>query len=261
MAKSVASLVGIAGLVFAAVGCGGKAAEPNVVEMTAAEYAFAMPERIEGGVVTMEFANEGREHHEYAFWRLRRNLTAAELKAAFLRRREEPRNLVEGIESVPTLSPGQSISITRTLRPGKYAVLCRVAAPDGRPHIAHGMVRTFTITGRSKDELPEPDAVVTATDEGIRVPRLEAGRRTIELRNEARDFGGFYLLDLRSGKTLEDVSSWVASGFKGEAPATLLGAMYSIPRGSSVFLTIELEAGKRYMFDGGRYQASFTTSD
>ena len=47
----------------AAVGNGSGA---NVVEVRGDEYAYVMPEHIEGGVVTLEFSNTGKELHEYS---------------------------------------------------------------------------------------------------------------------------------------------------------------------------------------------------
>ncbi|MBA3348680.1 MAG: hypothetical protein H0T13_08985, partial [Actinobacteria bacterium] len=147
-----------------------------------------------------------------------------------------PPEWIEDVGGVPTLSQDEEVSITRELERGTYVMLCFVPAPDGRPHIAHGMVKTFEVGEAGAAALPEPDAVVTATDESFEIPALEAGTQTLELRNDAASSREFYLYSPNEGVTLAQVEEWGEGGFRGEALATFLGAMQSIPPGSSVFL-------------------------
>jgi hypothetical protein len=53
----------------------------------------------------------------------------------------------------------------------------------------------------------------------------------------------FNLVRLNLGKTIEDAQKWFESGQNGPAPLVFLGAMQSIPSGSSMFLTLDLEQG------------------
>ncbi len=44
------------------------------------------------------------------------------------------------------LSRGASNDVTADFKPGEYALLCMVPdAGDGKPHVAHGMVRQITV--------------------------------------------------------------------------------------------------------------------
>ena len=243
-------LVPVAGLALTGCGGGDETAAP-VVEVRGDEYAYVMPDRIDGGAVTMRFTNTGEELHEYALARLDEGKTQADVDAYLA----DPASLeggppswIEDVGGVPTLSQGEEVSITRELRPGRYVLLCFVPAPDGRPHIAHGMVRTFEVASGGSGELPEPDAVITATDDGFDIPELNPGRQTIELRNAAAVPREFYLYSPNPGVTLAEVERWGEGGFEGEPLAVFLGAMQSIPPGTSVYLTVELERGKRYVF-------------
>src|SRR3972149_5106500 len=103
------------------------------------------------------------------------------------------------------------------------------------------MKRQFRVVGVSGAELPEPDAVITATKTRFDIPPIEAGRRTIELRNESGEDREWNLTVYAPGKTSKDVETWGNNGLEGDAPATFFGAMQSIPSGSSVYLTLELE--------------------
>lgn len=247
---------------LALAGCGTDEAAPPVVDVRGDEYAYVMPERIDGGVVTMRFTNTGEELHEYALARLDEGKTRADVDA-FL---ADPKSLqggppdwIEDIGGVPTLSQDEEISITRKLAGGTYVLLCFVPAPDGRPHIAHGMVKTFEVGGAESAELPDPDAVITATDEGFEIPELDAGKQTIELRNGATVPREFYLYSPKPGVSLADVERWGEGGFKGEPLATFLGAMQSIPPKTSVFLEVELEPETRYvLFDEELSEAEFS---
>lgn len=252
-----------AGAGLALAGCGGsdETAAP-VVEVRGDEYAYVLPERIEGGVVTMRFTNTGEELHEYALARLDEGKTRADVDA-FLADPDSlqggPPDWIEDVGGVPTLSQDEEVSITRELASGTYVLLCFVPAPDGRPHIAHGMVRTFEVGEAGDAVLPEPDAVITATDDGFEIPELEPGEQTLELRNGAAVPREFYLYSPNPGVTLAEVEQWGEGGFKGEPLATFLGAMQSIPSGTSVYLTVDLKAGERYvLFDEELSETEFT---
>lgn len=236
----------VAALTFA--GCGGDSGgeDGNVVQVRGDEYAFVLPDRVEGGFVMMEFSNTGNELHDYSLGRLQPGVTLAELKRELTDGgNEEPTGSVD-VGGVGILSPGERISVARELEPGRYAFICGLLAPDGRSHLEHGMIREFTVSGRSEAEPPATDGIIRATESGFDVPRLEAGRRTIELRNAASEGRGFEIRSFAPGKTSADVDAWAESGFGGPAPATFYGAMQTIPPGTSVYVTIDLEAGKSY---------------
>ena len=120
-------------------------------------------------------------------------------------------------------------------------------------------MRTFDVGEPSDAKLPEPDAVITATDTAFEVPPLESGRQTIELRNGSTKPREFYLLAPRPGTSLAEVEKWGEGGFKGEPVATFLGAMQSIPAKTSVFLGVDLKAGTRYLlFDEDLKEQEFS---
>jgi hypothetical protein len=242
----------LAGAVSALTACGGDDDDPSArdvapaVPVVAREYAIAMPDRIKGSVVTMDFSNSGKEPHEFALGRLERGKTLVDLERAMARRSEPPR-WIRGLAGVPAMTPGASVSITRRLRPGTYAFLCFVPAPTGQSHFELGMVKQFTVAGDSGRTLPRADGVITAHDQRMDVPQISAGRQTLELRNAASSPREFELMTFRQGKTMRDAEKWFRSGFKGQAPLELLGAMQTIPAGTSAFLTTNFERGATYL--------------
>lgn len=253
--------VGAAVLVLAAAGCGGKDEQAaNVVEVRGDEYAYVVPGTIEGGVVTMRFTNTGKELHEYALGKLAARTTLAELRRAIAAQDEGGfQKLLSDVGGVPALSPGEEIAITRELEPGTYALLCFLPSPEGTPHVVKGMLASFEVEGRGEAVLPKTDAVIVARDKAFDVSGVAAERQTIELRNGASSPRGFYLIAPKPGKSIDDVGRWGDGGFKGPAPARMLGAMQSIPPKSSVFVELELDKGARYLlFDEEAGETEFT---
>lgn len=232
-----------------AAGCGGSdGAALESVSVDGGEYAYVMPDEIEGGVVSMRFRNIGKKPHEFAFGRIDGGHTIDEtIRDLFASDGNVPYS--KDLGGVPLLSPGAEVTITRTLAPGTYGFLCFVPNAAGELHLKLGMKRQFRVVGDSGAELPDPDAVITATKTGFDVPAIEAGRRTIELRNESGEDREWNLTVYGPGKTSKDVDTWANNGFKDDAPATFYGAMQSIPSGTSVFLTLELEIGKTYVLE------------
>lgn len=258
------------GTVAILAGCGGTtestgneskpADELAAVRVAAREYAFVMPDRIVGGVVSMEFVNAGNELHEFALGRLAPGLTLEDVRQDLIDGADVPDKRLEDIGGVNFLTAGERVTVTRKLREGTYVLSCYIPAPDGRPHIQLGMIRSFTIAGDSGKDLPKPDAVISARAARFDVPVLHAGRQTIELRNAAQGDRGFVLMALEPGKTPRDADAWFETDGTGPAPVTFPGGMQSIPPGTSVFEELRLEAGTTYYLleDEHGLRATFT---
>jgi hypothetical protein len=265
--RRTAALLGTVALL---AGCGGRtestgnetkpADEQAAVRVAAHEYAYVMPDRIVGGVVSMEFVNAGKELHEFALGRLAPGLTLEEVRQDLIDGADVSDKRLEDIGGVNFLSPGKRVTVTRKLREGTYVLVCFLPAPDGRPHIEQGMIRSFTIEGDTGKDLPRPDGVIIARAARFDVPVLHAGRQTIELRNAARADRGFLLMGLKPGKTPKDADAWFEAGGSGPAPVTFPGGMQSIPAGTSVFEELRLEAGTTYYLleDEHGLRATFT---
>jgi uncharacterized cupredoxin-like copper-binding protein len=225
----------------------GAAPSPDTtpIEVTATEFAFDLPAEVPAGVVTMRFTNEGGLPHEFGFARIEEGKTEADVEAV-IEAGQEPPEWVEDVAGVPGLSPGQSITVTRTLEPGNYVFICFFPDAEGTPHANLGMWEVFTIAGDTGATLPEPDATITATDDGLQMPAFSAGEQTVEFANDGTEPHELFLASFEPGKSVKDVDRWIGGGYRGEPPATFFGGMQTIPAGESVFLTIELEPDVEY---------------
>ena len=235
------------------------ARKPSRVE--GSEYAYVMPATVEGGVVSMEFANVGEEPHEYAMGRLAPGKTLADFRRELEDGGdEEPTSSVD-VGGVPLLSPGEQVTITRTLEPGTHVLICFFQAPDGKSHFEHGMVGSFEVEGESGEELPDADGAIVAQESSYEVSELTAGSHgQSSCETQLQESASSSSLASMRARRSRTPTKWFDSGLKGPAPLAFLGAMQSIPAGTSVFLTIDLEAGRKYVVfeEEHGFRAEFT---
>ena len=241
------------------------AADPAapVPRIEAREYSYVLPRTVEGGVTSIEFANTGKQVHEFALGRLAPGATLAQLRRDLTDGDDQGpgEDVARDVGGVPVLSPGRRVTVTRKLEPGTYVVLCYIPGPDGKPHIEHGMIGSFEVAGDSEQAPPKPDAVIVAGDKSFEVPRLNAGRQTIELRNAAREEREFQLGSPEPGKKVADIERWFSDGMRDPAPIIFPGGIQSIPAGTSVYEELELEAGRTYYLnDEHGLEARFSTN-
>ncbi len=117
------------------------------VDVTAIEYSFqGIPETLPAGPVSFEFANEGKEPHEFALFALNENVTEP---FAQILRLPERQAMTKGRPVGGTFAePGGSEYLVADLEPGRYGVACFVpvgGGEEGPPHATRGMFDEFTV--------------------------------------------------------------------------------------------------------------------
>jgi hypothetical protein len=220
------------------------AATENVVEVGLTEYTFEMPDEVVGGTVTFRATNTGGLPHEMAFGAIEGDRTVDDVMDA-LQSRRRPK-WFEDIAGIPVVSAGLTAAMTRDLDEGRYIFLCFLPTPEGQPHASEGMVKLFTVGGTSDAATPDPDVVITATDEGFDIPEIAAGTRVVKLVNEGTKPHEFAFVSFEPGKTEKDLGKWFNSGFKTDTPALFPGGIQAIEPGTSVVVEITFESGKDY---------------
>jgi hypothetical protein len=257
-------LIPLAAATLLLAACGGNDSETNAVELEGDEYAFVLPETIEGGWTTFDFENTGGEWHEFALAKLGAGKTMADVRRYLAdpkSQEQPPPDWVQIRAGIPTLADGERAALTQQLEPGRYVLLCFLPAPDGKSHIEHGMVREFVVEGDAQAGVPDADATLSL-GAWQAAPQLEAGERTIELRNDGDEPSSVFLTSFEPGKTEQDLERWEENGMRGPAPARFLGGAIDVAPHTSVYYTVELEQGREYtLFDDERgIQKAFTAS-
>jgi uncharacterized cupredoxin-like copper-binding protein len=113
------------------------------------------------------------------------------------------------------------------------------------PHIAKGMMKPLTVTPVANANMTEPTADVTMTlsDYAFAFSKpLAPGRQMIKVENVAAQPHEVVLVQLDSGKTLEDLGKWVQD-FKGPPPGKPLGGIPAFMPGKNTYFEVNLTPG------------------
>lgn len=114
------------------------------VRMTLTDYAFDMEPEITAGRRGINVVNAASQPHEVVVMRLAAGKTAQDV-LAWMERMDGPPPAVP-LGGTTLLSTGESNRIAADFTPGEYVLLCFVPdVKDGKPHVAHGMVRQITV--------------------------------------------------------------------------------------------------------------------
>ena len=246
--RRCSALMGTIATAAILAGCGGGDTEENVVEIQGDEYAFVMPASLDGGWTTLRLENTGDEPHEFALAKLEGNRTRADVLEVLsdpATQEQGPPEWVAIRAGIPTLQAGEAAALTQRLEPGRYALICFLDGPSGKPHFLDGMVSVVEVGDDSGAEAPEPDATLNL-GKSLQAPELEAGERTLELRNGAGEPNAVFLVSYEPGKTDEDLAAWEEGGMKGPAPGSFHGGAIDVPPHSSVYYTYTFESGVDY---------------
>jgi hypothetical protein len=234
---------------------GAGAAGSNTLSVKAGEYTYVLKGSPKAGWTQIDFDNAGVEDHMMAVFKLKKGTTAAQLKKALLSSDQSALEKISasdaGVSGTPgLLGPGQKTSVMTELTAGVYGLACFVPAPDGSPHVAHGMFKVFTVAGKSNLKPPTDGvAEVTLHDGSITVPSGDAPKNvTLKITNEGTTPHSFDIVKVQDGKTLDDVKNYFDSFFsgtvpEGEAPGTIVGGVDSIAPGGIAYLSWSLPAG------------------
>jgi uncharacterized cupredoxin-like copper-binding protein len=124
----------------------GKVAVPAPdVTMTLDDYSFTTSSAITTATKTIRIRNAAAQSHEVVIMKLDAGVTPEQ----FLQALEKPQGPPPGkiLGGVTGIARGRTIDLTASFTPGDYTLLCFVPdAKDGKPHIAHGMVKNFAVT-------------------------------------------------------------------------------------------------------------------
>lgn len=220
-------------------------AAPNVLAITATDYAFDAPAQIPAGFTTIRVTSSGKEVHQAALMRIEQGKTFADFADAVKRGGPPAPWIVAAGGPNPPMPNGTSESM-QYLAPGTYAIVCFVPSPDGTPHIAKGMMRQLTVTAApsgAQAQPPNADATVTLADYTFTAAApLTAGHHVIRVTNAGPQAHEIVLVHLEPGKTAKDFAQW-AESMKGPPPGALEGGVAAIAPGDTAYFPADLTPG------------------
>jgi len=214
------------------------------VTVIATDYAVQAPDTLPAGAVTLRLVNQGKEFHHLWVARLDQGRTADDLLKA-LRRPGPVPAWVRDVGGPNAPAPGGESNATVSLAPGTYVLACLIPSKDGVPHVMKGMIRQVTVveTARPAD-VPVGEVTMTLHDYSFTLSQpLTAGKRLIEVRNEAVQDHEIELVRLAPGKTAQDVLAWLKDE-QGPPPGLPLGGVAPLATREVSWFEAELEEGK-----------------
>ncbi len=114
------------------------------VTMTLSDYAFTVSRPLTAGSHVVRVVNQAAQPHEVFFARLAPGKTVRDA-AAWVEKMDGPPPM-QPMGGATDVEHGRWNDVRLTLTPGEYALYCFVPdAKDGKPHVAHGMMKQFTV--------------------------------------------------------------------------------------------------------------------
>lgn len=218
-------------------------AAPHEMHVVARDFAFELPDTVPAGVTTIRLTNEGPDLHHFWIVKLAEGKTLDNLLAET--RGDAFPEWAVSVGGPNTPVPGGNSQATIDLEPGNYAALCVIPAPDGIPHVAKGMSKSFVVVpSETRTAAPEADIVLTLVDYDFQFSKpLTAGKHTIEVRTDAPQPHELVLVQLAPGKTLDDMMTWFSKP-NGPPPGAPVGGTVGIAPGLVNQIDVDLQPGE-----------------
>lgn len=211
---------------------------PNMVHVTAKEYAFQAPDTLPSGVTTFHLMNEGKEVHHVVLIKM----SLADVQKANMAGPPPPDLVVIGGPNAAP--PGGTAEATVDLAPGLYTMVCFVPAADGKPHVTKGMARELTVTqGTSTAAMPVADITVKLSDYAFDITGpLTAGHHVIRVEDAGPQMHELVFVKLEPGKTVQQMAAWLEKR-AGPPPGALINGASPMTAGVANTTTVDLTAG------------------
>ena len=223
---------------------------PNVVTITATDYAFGMPDTIPAGLTTFRLVNQGKELHHASLVRLGEGKSAADFQAgleAAMKSHAPPPPWVTFAGGPNAVTLGDTGVATQMLESGSYVFVCWIPSLDGVPHVMKGMMHPLVVTPAATSITAEPasDVTIKLTDYDFQLSQpLTAGKHVVRVENPSAQAHEIVIAALAPGKTLKDFIAWEAGGEKGPLPTgQWIGGVTVIEAGAHSQFTTTLARG------------------
>jgi hypothetical protein len=242
--------------VSAAVAPSAGAAGSNTFTVKAGEYTYKLSGSPKAGWTQINFQNDGTEYHMMAVLSLKKGVTLAQVKNALLSSNQSAGDAIAGkvqVSGAPDiLSPGEKATVITKLPAGHYAMACFIPAPDGAPHIAHGMVKLFDVSTAKSSLAPPKDGLVAVTiaDDAITLPTSGMpAHGWAKVTNNATEPRSLDVARFLGNATFDEANTYFNALFSGtppagDPPAALQGGAQSIPPGAVGYVQLDLKAGR-----------------
>jgi hypothetical protein len=246
--------------VSAAVAPSAGAAGSNTLTVKAGEYTYKLSGSPKAGWTQINFQNDGNEYHMMAVFPLKKGVTVAQVKKAALSQDQNAFDPIAGDGQVfgapDLLGPGEKTTVITKLPAGHFAMLCFISAPDGAPHVAHGMIKVFDVATAKSSLTPPTDGLVavTITDDAITLPASGMpAHGWAKVTNNATKPRSLDIARFLGNATFEEANNYFNEFFNsgklpaGDPPAAIQGGAQSMPPGGTAYVQLDLKVGRNVL--------------
>ncbi len=217
------------------------------VVFRAHNYGFSGPDRIHGGMTTMQIVNEGQDAHHIQLLRLWHGKTAEDVRLALAASPHTFPSWVTFVGGSNAALPGAQAPASMWLPEGHYVLICLIPNQQGLPHVALGMQKALTVVRPRSRAVSGPRAEATLTQEDFAFGlsgAITPGTRTIRVLNRGAQPHEVVLVKLAPGGSARDLADAIISGSPGPLPGTLHGGVVGIEPGAEAYFTADFEPGR-----------------
>jgi hypothetical protein len=218
------------------------------VTITAKEYGFLAPDTVPAGVTTIRLLNRGMELHHVELIRLDAGRTMKDFFTA-LQAGGPPPAWAHMVGGPNTPVPGGESVAALDLAPGRYALVCFIPSPDGKPHVMKGMAKELVAIATKEGKVVQagasaPTSTLTLTDYRFTLSSpLVAGANVVRVKNAAAQGHEVLFVKLAPGKTAGEMAAWVEKQ-AGPPPGAPIGGTTGIDSGGWNDVTLKLVPGE-----------------
>ena len=216
------------------------------LRIVAREFAFDAPDTVPAGPVRLTFVNEGSSYHHVQLVRITADVPFSAIPDSLRRSLELPSWLLpvggaEGADSLP-----RPVTVSLSLAPGRYFLICRITTPQGEAHHDLGMTRALVVTdGVANGQPVRADTSVIVRDYSVvAADTLTEGTWRFRVRSEGPHEHNVAVARLADGRTLQDVIDQPAGV---SAVFEVLGGTAGLGPGQENVLELALVPG-RYVY-------------
>ena len=218
----------------------------RTITVTASDYAFAAPDSVPAGLTEIRLENRGAEMHHAFLIRLDGGKTMGDLFASMRGDGPLP-SWAREVGGPNTPGPGGESTAMLRLATGRYAMICVIPSPDGKPHVMKGMAKEIVVTPATSNTANanvRVSSTMTLLDYAFQFSQpLAAGRQTIRVKNDAAQPHEVLVVRLQPGKKPADVLAWMEK-MEGPPPGAPIGGTTPLARGEENLITMDLTPGE-----------------
>lgn len=171
MHRRVAFLAATVGAAAAIAGCGGSDnSNPTTLSLKMSESgktaAFQAPKTAKGGLVKVDFTNEGKAPHGVQFIQYTGDHTMQDVLQQLGSNSNAIPDWLRAQGGTATVNGGQTTSATLNLPSGNYVLVDSAAISGGGPGAGPPATSGLTVSGGDTGDLPDTDGKITAATDG-----------------------------------------------------------------------------------------------